>query len=1104
MLLPLFSAIVLARLLTQSFSREEVFYVKPTTGPTTECPSGDSPCHSLQYYANHSSFTNNSRFLFLEGEHHLDSVMTISNVANLSLAGVGAGVEIVCKSSNSGFHIEGFVGFLLENAAISKRVKSDSVPLSLLSGSEVSLNGVRIHVCDTSWFKATNILGSFTVFNSTFSAAPCGGGGGGDGGGIAVNYSTCTNTPCYFNFSSNEVTTRSVGATVNLGIHCSHVQVLIAHSVLAVGLELDYSGGNDTSVVITRSSFINSGMCCEESDLECGHDMMIRVNLGAHAHVTEKERSVVFEHSIFSLSSPFLVNSSFTRVQDTSVHLKLTNVTFANNSVGKDHTVIYVMTSAVVFENCTFEDNIGTPVGAQSSKVTFVGNNTFRNNSAFVGGGMQLVAGSHMYLSTDASILFENNHADYVGGAIYIDTELHKSCFFSVNSSKNIVDLINNTADYAGSAIYGDVLECCDNVSSCNQLYDIFNTSNTNSDPSAIAAKPHDVCLCDEDQLKPDCSYSNRAYQVHAFPGQTFPVRLAVVSNLFDSVVPGAIRGFFSTSQNATLGPSQISQTNDKPYCKTFNYSVNTTESTVTFRLLSESNFLEQITLDPTSTTLSGISVTVHLEDCPLGFQLSPATQSCMCDPRIAKEHVECDINDQSFLPPPNSWLGFEDTISNKTGVIFHDNCPVIIGYCLSASGGIKVTVNTSDSLCEPNRTGVLCGKCEEGYSVTLGNQYCVKCSNTHLLIILPIAAAGLFLVAILFALNLTVTEGSINGLIFYANVLGVNDTIPFRGESKFLYMFLAWLNLDLGIDTCLFDGMDGYAETWLQFIFPVYLWVIILVIIALYNKFPALSSRLGGENAVKVLATLLLLSYTKLQRTVVTILSFTSLQYPNGAVRYMWLYDSNLEFFKGKHLYLGIAGILVLVFLIVPYTLCLAFFQQLQACSGHRLFQWVNKLKPVFDAYAGPYKDKYRFWTGMLLIVRTLIIIILTANTSGSADFNLLLIIVVACVLLTANTNGIYKKWPHSCLESFFYLQLGLFTGGIFYASHNNGSISAVSDTSIASTLIVSLVVVGHHTVCRVAPLIKHCRRNRGYSFIGGDSMEVACGRMDGLVTSS
>jgi hypothetical protein len=64
--------------------------------------------------------------------------------------------------------------------------------------------------------------------------------------------------------------------------------------------------------------------------------------------------------------------------------------------------------------------------------------------------------------------------------------------------------------------------------------------------------------------------------------------------------------------------------------------------------------------------------------------------------------------------------------------------------------------------------------------------------------------------------------------------------------------------------------------------------------------------------------------------------MSFTTLEYPDGTTHYVWLQDSNVEFFKGKHLYLGIAGILVLVFLILPYTLCLAFFQRLQACSGH------------------------------------------------------------------------------------------------------------------------------------------------------------------------
>ena len=218
----------------------------------------------------------------------------------------------------------------------------------------------------------------------------------------------------------------------------------------------------------------------------------------------------------------------------------------------------------------------------------------------------------------------------------------------------------------------------------------------------------------------------------------------------------------------------------------------------------------------------------------------------------------------------------------------------------------------------------------------------------------------------------------------------------------------------------------------------------------------------------MKVLATLLLLSYTKLQRTVVTILSFTTLRYPDGGVRHVWLYDPNAEFFKREHFYLGIAGILVLFFLIIPYTLCLAFFQQLQACSGRRLFQWVNKLKPVFDSYAGPYKDRYRFWTGMLLVARTLLLVLFTANAEASVNLNSLIILLVSGFLLLGNANGAYKKQPCNFLESFFYLLLVAFAGSIFYANHKNSSIRVVEDTFFGLSLIVSLAILGYHFLCR------------------------------------
>ena len=291
-----------------------------------------------------------------------------------------------------------------------------------------------------------------------------------------------------------------------------------------------------------------------------------------------------------------------------------------------------------------------------------------------------------------------------------------------------------------------------------------------------------------------------------------------------------------------------------------------------------------------------------------------------MCDPSIVKYNIMCDITTQSFLCPVNSWLGLINESSTELVVAFARNCP--LGYC--KPDVVNITLNTSSSQCESNRTGLLCGKCdsEGGYSLTLGNGKCAKCSNTYLLLLFPFAVAGLLLIVVLFALNLTVTEGSINGLIFYANVLSMSNAVQFsESGSQYLYIFLAWLNLDLGISMCLYDGMDGYSETWLEFVFPAYLLLIIVAIILIYRKFLALAHRVCGENAVKVIATPFLLFYTKLQQTVVTIMSFTVLEYSNGSVRYVWLYDANVGYFKGKHLYLGIAGIFVLV---LPYALCL------------------------------------------------------------------------------------------------------------------------------------------------------------------------------------
>ena len=105
-----------------------------------------------------------------------------------------------------------------------------------------------------------------------------------------------------------------------------------------------------------------------------------------------------------------------------------------------------------------------------------------------------------------------------------------------------------------------------------------------------------------------------------------------------------------------------------------------------------------------------------------------------------------------------------------------------------------------------------------------LGTSNCKKCSNRWLLLLLPLGLAGVALVVCLMVLNLTVSMGTINGLIFYANIVRANNAIFFLGQraNTFLSWFIAWLNLDLGIETCFYDGLTAYDKTWLQFAFPL------------------------------------------------------------------------------------------------------------------------------------------------------------------------------------------------------------------------------------------------------------------------------------------
>ena len=50
--------------------------------------------------------------------------------------------------------------------------------------------------------------------------------------------------------------------------------------------------------------------------------------------------------------------------------------------------------------------------------------------------------------------------------------------------------------------------------------------------------------------------------------------------------------------------------------------------------------------------------------------------------------------------------------------------------------------------------------------------------------------------------------------------------------SNSFDCTLLSLFNLDLGIETCFYNGMDDYSKMWLQLTFPFYLIIIAITLI--------------------------------------------------------------------------------------------------------------------------------------------------------------------------------------------------------------------------------------------------------------------------------
>lgn len=621
--------------------------------------------------------------------------------------------------------------------------------------------------------------------------------------------------------------------------------------------------------------------------------------------------------------------------------------------------------------------NEDTALSLYGAIASISGNTVFEYNTGSTGGAMDLASESYLVLSDHTNISFFHNVALIAGGAIHVNFNFARfnnyDCFiffenidFFCDQSqqrcepKDVHTYFINNSSPLGSAIYGSTF------TNCPWAGGTFETSGEiqpNLSFSLDRFEPHLTIRPRLTESYPNIintlprSIHPKADKVPHFtimPGKQFMILLGAFDQLNQAVPVTIFSKLTLIEGNETPdAEASIGATNRYLIDSATDYTV------VPIRVFGVENSTYNLSITSNEAQVE-FNFVVRLEKCIRGFVYNPFTLTCECEVSKFIQNIACE-NNGSISIPNGPWIGY-----------IQDH-----GYvqtkCISNYCNLNVTqfhFDDPDKQCRSDRSGILCGKCREGYSRVLGSNNCRLCTNGYLALIIVFALLGILLVVVIALLNMTITDGYINGFIFYSNIMSLylDSSLPLPEllNNSAIKFIIGFINLDFGFETCFYDGMTDIHLAALTFLFPLYLGAILLVItmISKYVQSKHLAKLLNKVNITHIFATLMLLTYSSIVRTSIDILSYTEI-YPNNITLTMWRIDPNIVYFTGFHIFLFFVALFFIIILL-PFPVLLVF----PPCISLRI-PYIKRLKPLMDAFFAPLADGKLFWVGSRLVSR-------------------------------------------------------------------------------------------------------------------------------------
>ena len=421
-------------------------------------------------------------------------------------------------------------------------------------------------------------------------------------------------------------------------------------------------------------------------------------------------------------------------------------------------------------------------------------------------------------------------------------------------------------------------------------------------------------------------------------------------------------------------------------------------------------------------------------------------------------------------------------------------------------------------------------GACALGYGVPINQlNRCVQCDQYPLpdwiifvlIQLLPVT----IVVLIIIVFNIQLTNGFMNGLIFYSQMISIvypNLSLNIASRIYYGYYYNIYcspyypnlyvipgnlfnLNFVMFVvkPLCITSNMTLLQAILFWYIIPTYPLVLLLLIytwITMYDKgfryvvtitrpLHRLLARFWRKTKMEPclihsIASIYLLCFTQFAATSLQLLYPTTWYYENESG--IAFYDGTLKYFGWPHSFAGIFAIIVLLFIIF---LPMLYIQLYPFKLFHKLLSCIHLRKEILislgDVFTGPYKDgskntrDYRYYAGFYFFLRIIVLCLYFAPSDiyipqNDSTFYRIIFPQMALFTVFGGTNAIfrpYKRNIHSFFDFFFMLVLSIVT--------------VVGYSNIINLLLLLIVlgIIVYWTIKKIWICCQSCKANRKHN---------------------